>query len=115
MAKRRRRRQRLPQEPVETTIESLSQDGRGVTHIDGKATFIDGALPGETVQFKYTDQQRKHDEGRTLEVLQASEQRVEPKCAHADVCGGLHPSASPARGANRIQTAVDVGWLNASW
>lgn len=88
MAKRYRRKQRIPQEPVETTIESLSQDGRGVTHIDGKATFIDGALPGEKVVFQYTDCQRKHDEGRTLEVLEASEQRVDPLCAHFDVCGG---------------------------
>lgn len=98
MAKRYRRKKRIPQEPVETSIDSLSQDGRGVCHIEGKATFIDGALPGERVVFQYTDCQRKHDEGRAIEVLEPSPQRVEPRCAHFDVCGGcslqhLEPSA----------------------
>ncbi len=33
------------------TIESLDHEGRGVTHVDGKALFVDGALPGETVEY----------------------------------------------------------------
>lgn len=83
-----RRRKRLPKEPVEAFIESLSHDGRGVTHINGKAIFIDGALPNEKVMFQYTSKRRKHDEGTTLEVLTESEDRVEPKCAHFGICGG---------------------------
>jgi 23S rRNA (uracil1939-C5)-methyltransferase len=83
-----RRRKRLPKEPVEATIESLSHDGRGVTHVDGKAVFIDGALPSEKVIFQYTSKRRKHDEGVTLEVLTESEDRVEPMCAHFGICGG---------------------------
>ena len=52
MARRRRtRKQKLPQEPVEVMIESLSPEGRGVAHIDDKAIFISGALPGEKVTF----------------------------------------------------------------
>lgn len=82
------RRKRLPQAPVETIIESLSQDGRGVTHIDGKAVFIHGALPNERVTFKYTAKKRKYDEGTIDEVLEASPDRVEPGCAHFDICGG---------------------------
>ena len=89
MARRRRsRKQRLPQDPVEATIESLSHEGRGVTHIDGKAVFISGALPGEKVTFMYTMQSRKHDEGKIEEVLEASPDRVEPKCPHYEICGG---------------------------
>lgn len=84
----RRRKKRISQEPVETSIDSLSQDGRGVAHIDGKAVFIDGALPGEKVIFQYTEKKRKHDEGKVLEVLEASEDRVEPKCEHFGLCGG---------------------------
>lgn len=84
----RRRRKQIPQEPVETSIETLSHDGRGIARIDGKTTFIDNALPGEQVVFKYTWTRRKFDEGRTLEVLQANPDRVEPPCAHTHICGG---------------------------
>lgn len=85
---RRSRKQRLPQEPFQATIESLSHEGRGVAHIDGKATFISGALPGEEVTFIYTAKSRNHDEGKIHSVISASPDRVEPKCEHYAVCGG---------------------------
>ena len=71
-----------------TGIESLSHDGRGVAHIEGKTVFIHGALPGEEVSFRYSRRQKKHDEGSVLEILQASPDRVTPYCPHFGVCGG---------------------------
>ncbi|MDH5592280.1 MAG: 23S rRNA (uracil(1939)-C(5))-methyltransferase, partial [Gammaproteobacteria bacterium] len=85
---RRNRRQRLPQDPVETNVETLSHDGRGVARIEGKTVFVDGALAGETVKFVYTRKHSKYDEGRTVEVLNAAADRVEPKCQHFGLCGG---------------------------
>jgi len=85
---RRTRKQRLPQESFPATIESLSHEGRGVVHIDGKATFISGALPGEKVTFVYTSKSRNHDEGKIDSVIESSPDRVEAKCMHYDVCGG---------------------------
>ena len=32
-------------------IESLDHEGRGVTRPDGKAIFVEGALPGERVEY----------------------------------------------------------------
>jgi len=84
----RRRRKKLPTEPVRATIESLSHDGRGIAHIDGKVTFIARALPGEDIMFRYTSKRGKFDEGDAIEVLQASPQRIEPRCPHFGVCGG---------------------------
>ncbi|MEN8178909.1 MAG: 23S rRNA (uracil(1939)-C(5))-methyltransferase RlmD [Pseudomonadota bacterium] len=84
----RSRRKPLPKDPVEAEIESLTHDGKGVTHIDGKATFIYGSLPGEKVRFLYTSRRRKYDEGRVVEVLEASTQRVEPRCSQFGICGG---------------------------
>jgi len=81
-------RKKLPTEPVLVTIESLSHDGRGVTHVDGKAVFIDGALPGEEIEFIYTAKKRKYDEGKVHEIKTASPHRVEAKCAHYGICGG---------------------------
>ncbi len=83
-----RRRKQLPKEPFEARIESLTQDGRGVTHLDGKTVFIHGALPGERVLFTYERMQRRYDEGRVHQVLEASPDRIEPRCPHFGLCGG---------------------------
>jgi len=98
----RRKRKQLPTEPVEVAIESLSHDGRGVTHIEGKAVFIHGALPDEQVRFTYTKQTRKFDEGKVVEVLKPSPERVEPGCPHFGLCGGCSLQHQDA--AAQIQT-----------
>ena len=85
---KRKRRKRLPEPVSGVTIESLSHDGRGVAHLDGKAVFIDGALPGEVVSFEYRASRRRFDEGRVTAVAQASPDRVEPRCPHFGLCGG---------------------------
>lgn len=88
MGRRRRGGKKPPQGSFEAQIESLSHDGRGVTHVSGKTVFIHGALPGEKVTFNYSRVQRRYDEGVVDEILQASSQRVEPGCENFSVCGG---------------------------
>lgn len=78
----------LPTQPGEIVIDRLSDEGRGIGNINGKIVFVEGALPGETVRFQYTFCSSKRDEGRVIEVLSASPDRVTPPCAHASVCGG---------------------------
>lgn len=84
----RRKRKPLPTEPVRATIDSLAHDGRGVAHIDGKATFIEAALPGEDVSFVYRRQHRRYDEGEAVEIITPAPERVTPQCQHFSVCGG---------------------------
>ena len=81
-------KKRLPLDPITATIESLSHDGRGVTHVDGKVVFIDEALPGETLEFVYTDNRRDFAEGKVVKLLTRSEHRTDPECPHYGVCGG---------------------------
>ena len=83
-----KRRKRLPTDPVTAIIEKFSHDGRGIARIEGKTTFIDGALPDETVTFQYTMKKRDYDEGKCLTVLNPSLHRVEPQCPHYAMCGG---------------------------
>ncbi len=110
MARRRRKRKPLPTEAVEISIESLSHDGRGVAHLEGKTLFIDGALAGEVVKFIYTKQQRKHDEGQVVEVIKASPDRVEPRCAVFGLCGGcsLQHQAEAAQIKSKQQALLDA-------
>lgn len=85
---------RLDQSPKTLSILDLSHDGRGVArwpdgHAQaGKTVFVSGALPGETVSVQQTARSRHFDEARTLEVLQASADRVPPRCPHFGTCGG---------------------------
>ena len=85
---------RIDQTPFELDIADLSHDGRGVArrpdgHASaGKTVFVSGALPGERVRVQQTGRQRSFDEAKVLEVLQASPDRVDPRCAHFGTCGG---------------------------
>lgn len=82
------RAQRIPQDIVTATVTQLSHEGRGITQCDGKTTFLFGALPNETVQFKYLRCHRQYDEGQVIAVDNASSERVVPRCTHFDNCGG---------------------------
>ena len=70
------------------TVESLSYDGRGVARMDGKTIFIEGALPGERVRFRYFNRYRNYDSGGLTEIIEASPNRVAPPCPHFGICGG---------------------------
>lgn len=70
------------------TLSKLSHDGRGVAHINGKTTFVQGGLPGETVKFKYLRKHASFDEGQVTEILHAVPERVAPHCPHFSICGG---------------------------
>lgn len=84
----RKRKQKLPDTPVECLIETLSHDGRGIARDDGKTRFVDGALPGERVMARFTGRRRRFDELRTETVLESAADRVPPPCPHAGICGG---------------------------
>ena len=72
----------------EIDIDNLSHEGRGVGRLDGKTVFVAGALVGERVRVQQTARNRHFDEAKTLEVLAASPDRVEPSCPHFGVCSG---------------------------
>lgn len=73
---------------LEVDVVDMTHDGRGVARVEGKAVFVAGALPGERVRMLVEVRKKHFDEGRCLQVLQPSPDRVEPKCAHFGRCGG---------------------------
>ena len=85
---------RLDHTPKTGSIIDLSHDGRGVARWPegqanaGKTVFVSGALPGETVSVQQTARSRHFDEAKTLEVLEASPDRVTPRCPDFGTCGG---------------------------
>jgi len=73
---------------AESIVEDLSHEARGVAHHEGKAVFIEDALPGERVEWSRRKRGKTFDEGKLERVLEASPDRVTPRCAHHGVCGG---------------------------
>src|SRR3989337_2110958 len=69
-------------------IESITHEGHGVAHVDGKAVFIEGALPGETVLYRTLNRGKSYDLGRMIEIIEPSLDRVTPRCRYFGVCGG---------------------------
>lgn len=83
--------------PRIVTIESLDQEGRGVGHWQGKAIFVDGALPGETVEFSPYRRKPSYEFAQVSRILRESAQRTTPACPHFGVCGGCSLQHQDAR------------------
>ena len=69
-------------------IESLDREARGVTHVDGKAVFVDGALPGEDVEYSPYRRKGSYELAQLVAVKTPSPSRVEPHCRWFGHCGG---------------------------
>ena len=103
MARKKRRA------PETARIGAVAHDGRGIADIEGKKTFVAGALEGETVTFIRRKFRRNFDEAELLEVHEASPNRIEAKCEAFGRCGGCslqHVSAEQQR-AIKSQTLRD--------
>ena len=87
-------------------VESLDLEAQGVAHnAEGKVVFIEGALPGETVQVHVNRRKNQWEQATLTALARESALRVRPACPHfglhAGACGGckmqhLHPTAQVA-------------------
>ena len=78
-------------------IESLDREGRGIAHVDGKAIFIDGGLPGERVSYDTYKKKSKYEMASVTAIHGASGARVIPRCPHFGICGGCSMQHLEAR------------------
>jgi 23S rRNA (uracil1939-C5)-methyltransferase len=93
------------------TIESLDQEGRGLARVDGKAVFVEGALPGERVRVAPVRHKPTYEIARVTAVQKASASRVVPRCPHFGVCGGCtlqhaHPALQVAAKQRALEDAL---------
>ena len=91
MARRRRRRQEIPEEERVRTVrvERLVAGGRGLARLpDGRALLADFAAPGELVEVTVERLHADYAEGVVTRVIEPSRSRVEPRCALFGECGG---------------------------
>lgn len=75
---------------MELTVGSLVAGGDAIGRLpSGKVVFVEGALPGETVEVELTDTRKDYARASVLSVVDVSPDRIEPACRYvADGCGG---------------------------
>ena len=74
----------------EYTLDIISQgyEGEGIAKVDGYPIFIEGAIIGEKVRALIVKVKKNFAYGKLLEILETSNERVEPKCNYYKRCGG---------------------------
>ncbi|MEQ9496577.1 MAG: TRAM domain-containing protein [Deltaproteobacteria bacterium] len=103
------------------TEDRLATGGEAVARADdGRVVFVAGAAPNETVEVEITQQKKRFLRARVLSVVEPSAARVEPQCAHYEICGGCvlqHVEAATQtrlKDAATIQTITRVGRVDPS-
>ncbi|WP_324607047.1 23S rRNA (uracil(1939)-C(5))-methyltransferase RlmD [Pseudoalteromonas piratica] len=81
-------KKQLTSEKQTFTINSMNHEGLGVTRVNNKVVFVEGALSGETVQAKQLTNKSKFEKYQTVKVIEQSPFRVTPFCQHYQACGG---------------------------
>lgn len=71
------------------TIESVAAEGKALAHTDdGRVIFVEFAVPGDVVNVRVTRKKKSFMEGRIVEIVKPSADRLEPFCSHFGICGG---------------------------
>ncbi len=93
-----------PQEEQVLRIEALSAGGDGVAHLDGKAIFLPGTVPGDRVRARLGKDKGRWARAEMLELIEPGEARITPPCPVAGQCGGCQwqQVAEPAQREARI-------------
>lgn len=73
---------------VTLTIDGMNHEGLGVARLDGQAVFVQGALPGETVEARIIKVASSYAVARPMSFLTGSPERREPFCPVYKRCGG---------------------------
>ena len=73
---------------MKLNIIDIDNLGRGLAKNDGKICFVNKALPNEIVESKIIVDNKKYQEGKVLEVLTKSDQRITSFCPYSKDCDG---------------------------
>jgi 23S rRNA (uracil1939-C5)-methyltransferase len=80
---------RKPRIARNVTFTDIADKGRAIGRSEeGKAIFAEGVIPGDVADVLLTKNKDGYAEGRAIEIHKRSDMRVEPFCAHFEVCGG---------------------------
>jgi 23S rRNA (uracil1939-C5)-methyltransferase len=99
-------RKPLPRGPLEADVAGFTHGGEGVARVEGKAVFVPGALPGERIRLRVTDDRKRWARAELLEVLQVSALRVPTDSDQLHPCGGCDLQHVRPGGQRELKTQV---------
>ena len=75
---------------IELTIEKLINTGSCLSHYEGKAVFIDGAVPEDIVKARVLRINKNFIRAKIIEIVTPSKHRIKPFCPLFNACGGCN-------------------------
>lgn len=69
-------------------IIDAGSEGKAVGKWEGLTVFVPYVIPGDIVDVKIIKKKKGYAEAHLLNVVEASPDRVNPKCSHFGLCGG---------------------------
>jgi 23S rRNA (uracil1939-C5)-methyltransferase len=91
----------------DVTLDTYTYGGDALGRLpDGRAVFVPFAMPGEQVRLRLVEEKARYARGELVEVLQASQQRINPRCKHFTACGGCHYQHMPYPAQLAAKTAI---------
>jgi 23S rRNA (uracil1939-C5)-methyltransferase len=74
---------------VQLTVGELAHGGAALARVDGRVVFVEGAIPGETVEAEVTHKRKDFWRAQATAVLEPAATRVDPPCPYFKAgCGG---------------------------
>lgn len=78
---------------------------------DGRMVFIPYALPGEKLHIRLVEEKEHYARAELLEVVEASPDRITPRCVYFTACGGCHYQHIPIEKQLAIKSEILVDQL----
>jgi 23S rRNA (uracil1939-C5)-methyltransferase len=91
---------------MEVKIEKLIYGGEGLAHHNGSTVFVPFVLPAERVRAAPFEQKKKFIRARVEDLLDASPQRIAPRCPHYTICGGCNYQHIPYEAQLKYKTEI---------
>lgn len=96
----------------EVTFERLVYGGEALGRLpDGRAVFVPFVLPGERARVRLVEEKKRFARGEVAELLQASSERIRPRCRHFTTCGGCHYQHMSYEKQLEVKTALLIDQL----
>ncbi len=69
-------------------ITDVAAEGNAIAKIEDMVVFVEGVIPGDVVNIQITKKRKNYCEGRVIELVTPSPDRLPAFCEHFGTCGG---------------------------